>query len=137
MVTDQEVNDEWILRRLERWGRREVMPFVGPAKGVILQRLVKERRPQLLVEVGTMAGEREGRESGKKTQEADKIEQRLGVRKGWLQKCPELRWHIAMSKWVGVRVQRLRLQHLAEVWRPVIWNCRRMQQGEGNPGCGW
>ncbi|KXZ55204.1 hypothetical protein GPECTOR_3g348 [Gonium pectorale] len=52
----KEVNDDWILRRLERWGRRDGMPFVGPAKGAILQRLMAERRPQLVVEVGTMAG---------------------------------------------------------------------------------
>ncbi len=25
----QEVNDDWILRRLERWGKRDGMPFVG------------------------------------------------------------------------------------------------------------
>ncbi|MEW5302378.1 MAG: hypothetical protein WDW36_005171 [Sanguina aurantia] len=35
----KEVNDEWILRRLERWGRQDDMPF-----------------PLLAVEVGTMAG---------------------------------------------------------------------------------
>ncbi|GIL91156.1 hypothetical protein Vretimale_9536 [Volvox reticuliferus] len=32
------------------------MPFVGPAKGAILQQLVADKRPQLVVEVGTMAG---------------------------------------------------------------------------------
>ncbi|GFH10407.1 uncharacterized protein HaLaN_05714 [Haematococcus lacustris] len=36
------VDDTWILRRLERWGRKDGMPFLGPAK-----------------EVGTMAGGRQ------------------------------------------------------------------------------
>ncbi|GLC37907.1 hypothetical protein PLESTB_001503700 [Pleodorina starrii] len=52
----KEVNDDWILRRLERWGRRDGMPFIGPAKGAILQQLVADKRPLLVVEVGTMAG---------------------------------------------------------------------------------
>ncbi|GLI60582.1 hypothetical protein VaNZ11_002699 [Volvox africanus] len=52
----KEVNDDWIIRRLERWGQRDGMPFVGPAKGAILQQLVADKGPQLVVEVGTMAG---------------------------------------------------------------------------------
>ena len=40
-----------------RWGRSENMPFMGPKKGALLQRLVKDRKPLLAVEVGTMAGE--------------------------------------------------------------------------------
>ncbi|CAD7703584.1 unnamed protein product [Ostreobium quekettii] len=52
----KEVDDDWILRRLERWGRRDRMPFVGPEKGAILQSLVKEKRPKLVVEVGTLCG---------------------------------------------------------------------------------
>ena len=28
----QEVNDDWILRRLERWGKRDGMPFVGASR---------------------------------------------------------------------------------------------------------
>ena len=50
------VDDDWILRRLERWGRKDQMPFLGPKKGVILQGLVREKSPRLAVEVGTMAG---------------------------------------------------------------------------------
>ena len=50
------VDDDWILRRLERWGRKDQMPFLGPKKGVILQGLVREKAPRLAVEVGTMAG---------------------------------------------------------------------------------
>ncbi|KAG2448509.1 hypothetical protein HYH02_006400 [Chlamydomonas schloesseri] len=52
----KEVNDDWIVRRLERWGRRDGMPFVGPAKGAVLQQLVADKGPRLVVEVGTMAG---------------------------------------------------------------------------------
>lgn len=51
-----QVNDEWILRRLERWGRQDDMPFVGPKKGAILSSLVRNKQPLLAVEVGTMAG---------------------------------------------------------------------------------
>ncbi len=52
----QEVDDDWIARRLERWGKRDNMPFIGPAKGTILQQLVADKKPQTAVEVGTMAG---------------------------------------------------------------------------------
>jgi len=31
-----QVDDTWILRRLERWGRKDAMPFLGPKKGAIL-----------------------------------------------------------------------------------------------------
>lgn len=51
-----QVNDEWILRRLERWGKQDDMPFVGPKKGAILSSLVRQKQPLLAVEVGTMAG---------------------------------------------------------------------------------
>jgi predicted O-methyltransferase YrrM len=51
-----QVNDDWILRRLEKWGRRENMPFLGPKKGAILQQLVQQQQPRLAVEVGSMAG---------------------------------------------------------------------------------
>ena len=52
----KEVNDDWILRRLERWGQKENMPFIGPKKGALLQKLVAEKKPEVAVEVGTMAG---------------------------------------------------------------------------------
>ena len=51
-----QVDDEWILRRLERWGKREGMPFIGPKKAILLQQLVRQQQPQVAVEVGTMAG---------------------------------------------------------------------------------
>ncbi|KAK9811561.1 hypothetical protein WJX72_005954 [[Myrmecia] bisecta] len=52
----REVDDDWILRRLERWGKKDGMPFVGPAKGKVLQQLVQEAAPKLVVEVGTLCG---------------------------------------------------------------------------------
>jgi len=52
----KEVNDEFIVRRLERWGRRDGMPFMGPVKGAVLQQLVGDKAPRLVLEVGTMAG---------------------------------------------------------------------------------
>lgn len=51
-----EVNDEWIQRRLERWGRQDAMPFIGDKKGAVLAQLVADKQPELAVEVGTMAG---------------------------------------------------------------------------------
>jgi hypothetical protein len=51
-----QVNDDWILRRLEKWGRRENMPFLGPQKAAILQQLLVQQQPRLAVEVGSMAG---------------------------------------------------------------------------------
>lgn len=50
------VDAAWILRRLERWGRRDEMPFLGPTKARMVQDLVRSHAPQLVVEVGTMAG---------------------------------------------------------------------------------
>eukprot|EP01023_Acetabularia_acetabulum_P007627 TRINITY_DN13351_c0_g1_i6.p2 TRINITY_DN13351_c0_g1~~TRINITY_DN13351_c0_g1_i6.p2 ORF type:complete len:369 (-),score=56.17 TRINITY_DN13351_c0_g1_i6:245-1351(-) len=52
----KEVDDDWIIRRLERWGQKDNMPFLGPKKAVILQDLLKEKQPKLAVEVGTMCG---------------------------------------------------------------------------------
>lgn len=81
----KEVNSDWIIRRLERWGRRvgfllyaytvattwkhprcvmelcllhtqDALPFIGPEKGALLQQLVREKQPRLAVEVGTLCG---------------------------------------------------------------------------------
>lgn len=51
-----QVDDDWIARRLERWGKRDGMPFLGPKKAAIIQQLLQQHQPQLAVEVGTMAG---------------------------------------------------------------------------------
>lgn len=52
----KEVDDDWILRRLERWGQRDLLPLVGPVKGEILQNLITERSPKRVVEVGSFLG---------------------------------------------------------------------------------
>lgn len=52
----KEVDDEWILRRLERWGQRDMLPMVGPEKGQILQDLIRDRAPKHVVEVGSFLG---------------------------------------------------------------------------------
>ncbi|GBF93260.1 hypothetical protein Rsub_05992 [Raphidocelis subcapitata] len=52
----KEVDEEWILRRLERWGRREGMPFAGPDKAAALRAAVARAAPAAVVEVGAMAG---------------------------------------------------------------------------------
>ena len=57
------VDDEWIIRRIDRWGvvetaqtRGNPLPTVGPAKGKILEELVERHQPQLIVDVGTFVG---------------------------------------------------------------------------------
>ncbi|GHP06135.1 hypothetical protein PPROV_000488200 [Pycnococcus provasolii] len=52
----KQVDDEWILRRLERWGKQDMLPSIGPVKGRLLQSLVREHNPSLVVEVGTFLG---------------------------------------------------------------------------------
>ena len=52
----KEVDDEWIVRRLERWGRRDNMPFLGPDKAAVVQEEVRRRAPRCAVEVGGMCG---------------------------------------------------------------------------------
>ena len=50
------MDDEWILKRLERWGRQDMLPMVGPKKGAILQQLVLEKQPQVVYEIGAFLG---------------------------------------------------------------------------------
>ena len=57
------VDDDWILRRIDRWGVVETyeskgnpLPTVGPAKGKILEDLVAEYQPNLIVDVGSFVG---------------------------------------------------------------------------------
>eukprot|EP00802_Teleaulax_amphioxeia_P021601 Tamp_21969.p1 GENE.Tamp_21969~~Tamp_21969.p1 ORF type:complete len:361 (+),score=94.38 Tamp_21969:53-1084(+) len=57
------VDDDWILRRIDRWGVVETattggnpLPTVGPAKGKILEELVAEHKPKLIVDVGSFVG---------------------------------------------------------------------------------
>ena len=52
----KEVDDEWIVRRLERWGEKDGMPFIGPDKADIIQGIVRDAAPRVVVEVGGMCG---------------------------------------------------------------------------------
>jgi hypothetical protein len=52
----KEVDDEWILRRLKRWGRRDNMPFLGPEKAAVVQDIIRRKQPKCVVEVGGMCG---------------------------------------------------------------------------------
>jgi hypothetical protein len=52
----KDVDDDWILRRLERWGQSSRMPFLGPEKAKIIQDIMQDVRPMVVVEVGTMCG---------------------------------------------------------------------------------
>eukprot|EP00959_Pyramimonas_sp_CCMP1952_P010293 215525-Pyramimonas_sp.AAC.1 len=50
------VDDEWILKRLDRWGKKEDMPFLGPKKASMMQDMIKESGAKSFLEVGTLAG---------------------------------------------------------------------------------
>lgn len=57
------VDADWIIRRIDRWGLQETvasggkpLPTVGPAKGALLEELVREYRPMLVVDVGSFIG---------------------------------------------------------------------------------
>jgi len=57
------VDDDWILRRIDRWGVVETastggnpLPTVGPAKGLILEQLVAQYEPRLIVDIGSFVG---------------------------------------------------------------------------------
>lgn len=46
----KQVDDKWIVARLERWGAQDSLPMVGPKKGAILQDLVREYKPRRVLE---------------------------------------------------------------------------------------
>ena len=57
------VDDDWIIRRIDRWGVVETattggnpLPTVGPAKGALLEQLVAQHQPKLIVDVGSFVG---------------------------------------------------------------------------------
>jgi len=52
----RELDDGLIMARLESWGARDNMPFIGPQKAAILGGLVADKAPRMAVEVGAMAG---------------------------------------------------------------------------------
>lgn len=52
----KQVDDKWIVKRLERWGAQDNLPFVGSAKGDVLQSLIREKKPRAVLEIGTALG---------------------------------------------------------------------------------
>jgi len=57
------VDDEWILRRIDRWGvvetaqtRGNPLPTIGPAKGAVVENLVEELKPKFILDIGTFVG---------------------------------------------------------------------------------
>lgn len=52
----RQVDDKWIIKRLERWGKQDRLPSIGPVKGALLQELVRKYDPKFCVEVGTFLG---------------------------------------------------------------------------------
>ena len=52
----KQVDDKWIVKRLERWGAQDNLPFVGSAKGDVLQALIREKKPRAVLEIGTALG---------------------------------------------------------------------------------
>jgi predicted O-methyltransferase YrrM len=45
-----------VLRDIEAAAKREFLPIIGPAQGKELERLVRERRPRIAVEIGVLVG---------------------------------------------------------------------------------
>lgn len=47
---------EAVLKDIETQAKSEFLPLIGPAQGAELERIVRERDPRLVVEVGVMVG---------------------------------------------------------------------------------
>lgn len=47
---------EQVLREIEKIGSRSFIPIIGPNKGKILEDAVRERKPKLVLEIGTLVG---------------------------------------------------------------------------------
>lgn len=45
-----------ILREIERLAEKEFLPIIGPGKGKIITRVIREARPRRVLEVGTLIG---------------------------------------------------------------------------------
>lgn len=45
-----------VLQRLEEQNRQEFLPSIGPIKGKILERVIKQNKPRKILEVGTLYG---------------------------------------------------------------------------------
>lgn len=51
-----QVDDAWIVKRLERFAARDGLPSLGPSKAVALQAVIRARRPCAVLEIGTLFG---------------------------------------------------------------------------------
>ena len=47
---------EKILRRIEKMSETQFLPIVGPEKGRVIAKIVRETKPKCLLEVGTLVG---------------------------------------------------------------------------------
>ena len=47
---------EQVLREIEEIGTRSFIPIIGPNKGKTLEDAVKQRKPKLILEIGTLVG---------------------------------------------------------------------------------
>ena len=47
---------EAVLREIERVGERNFIPVIGPEKGLILDRVIRDSKPRRVLEVGTFIG---------------------------------------------------------------------------------
>lgn len=47
---------EKVLRRIEKMSEKQFLPIVGPEKGRVLAKVVREMKPKHLLEVGTLVG---------------------------------------------------------------------------------
>ena len=45
-----------VLRRIEKMSEKEFLPIVGPEKGRVLAKVVRDTKPKRLLEVGTLIG---------------------------------------------------------------------------------
>ncbi len=47
---------ERILEKLEKLGESEFLPSIGPVKGKIVEKVIKEHKPKTILEIGTLYG---------------------------------------------------------------------------------
>jgi predicted O-methyltransferase YrrM len=49
-------NAHEVLKKLEKLGETEFLPSIGPLKGKIVEKVIKEHKPKTILEVGTLYG---------------------------------------------------------------------------------
>jgi len=50
------ITAEHVLREIEQQSRRQFLPIVGPEKGTVLTRVIRETKPVRILEIGTLIG---------------------------------------------------------------------------------